>query len=233
MTLSPAPVSAPLPDQPASPGGPQPYSPVEELANRLTHGVGAVLSLVGLVLMVVYSSLYGTAWHITSTAVYGASLVLLYSASTLYHSVRSARLRCLCQRLDHAAIFLLIAGTYTPFVLGPLRGGWGWSLFGVVWGCAVVGVVLKFFFTGRFHVLSTLIYLGMGWMVIIAAKPLFAALPLGGIWLLVAGGLCYSLGTIFYHWEKLPFNHAVWHVWVLAGSVCHWVAVFGYVVPRG
>lgn len=212
---------------------PQPYSPVEELANRLTHGIGAVLSLAGLVILVVHSTLYGNAWHITSTAVYGVSLVVLYTASTLYHSVTSPRARRLCQRFDHAAIFLLIAGTYTPFVLGPLRGGWGWSLFGIVWGCAVVGVVLKFFFAGRFDVLSTLIYLAMGWLVLIAAKPLFAALPLGGIWLLVAGGLCYTFGTVFYLWEKLPFNHAVWHVWVLAGSACHWAAVFGYVVPRG
>lgn len=210
----------------------QPYSPVEELANRLTHGVGALLSVAGLVLLVVHSALHGTVWHVVSTSVYGATLILLYTASTLYHSVSSERWRARMQRFDHAAIFLLIAGTYTPFVLGPLRGGWGWSLFGVIWGLAIAGVLLKFRFAGRHDVLSTLLYLAMGWLVLIAAKPLFAALPAGGLWLLFAGGLCYSIGTIFYLWQRLPFNHAVWHVWVLAGSACHWVAVFAYVVPR-
>ncbi|MBA3848741.1 MAG: hemolysin III [Opitutus sp.] len=208
------------------------YSPAEELANRLTHGVGALLSVAGLVLMVVYSALHGDAWIVTSTAIYGASLVVLYTASTLYHTVRSDRWRRLCQKLDHAAIFLLIAGTYTPFTLGPLRGSWGWTLFGIVWGCAVVGIVLKLFFAGKADVLSTIAYLVMGWLVVIALKPLVAALPSGALWLLVAGGLCYSVGTIFYLWQRLPFNHAVWHVWVLGGSVCHWAAVFGYIVPR-
>lgn len=211
---------------------PDAYPPAEEFANRLTHGFGAVLSVTGLVLLVVYSSLYGTVWHIVSTAVYGATLVLLYTASTIYHTVKSEKWRRRCQRFDHAAIYLLIAGTYTPFVLGPLRGGWGWSLFGIVWGCALVGVVVKFFYAGRGDVLSTILYLAMGWLVLIAAKPLFASMPFGGICLLIAGGLCYSFGTIFYLWEKLPFNHAVWHLWVLAGSVCHWAAVFGYIVPR-
>lgn len=210
---------------------PNRYSPAEELANRLTHGLGAVLSLAGLVLLVVYSSLRGDAWIITSTAVYGASLVILYTASTLYHSVSSDRWRRLLQKVDHAAIYLLIAGTYTPFVLGPLRGSWGWTLFGIVWGFAVVGVILKLFFAGRADVLSTIAYLVMGWLVVIAIKPLVAALPAGALWLLVGGGLCYTVGTIFYLWEKLPYNHAVWHVWVLGGSICHWAAVFGYVVP--
>ncbi len=211
---------------------PDRYPPAEELANRLTHGFGAVLSLAGLVLMVVYSALHGDAWVVTSTAVYGVSLVALYTASTLYHTVTSDRWRRLCQKLDHAAIYLLIAGTYTPFTLGPLRGSWGWTLFGIVWGCAVVGVVLKFFFAGKADVLSTVAYLVMGWLVVIALKPLVAALPAGALWLLVAGGLCYTLGTVFYLWEKLRFNHAIWHVWVLAGSACHWAAVFGYIVPR-
>ncbi|MDP1579267.1 MAG: hemolysin III family protein [Candidatus Didemnitutus sp.] len=218
---------------PAASLAPNAYPPHEELANRLTHGIGALLSVTGLVLMVAYSAMFGDAWIITSTAIYGATLVLLYASSTLYHSVTSPRWRRICQRIDHAAIYLLIAGTYTPFVLGPLRGAWGWSLFGVVWGLAIVGVVLKFFFAGRFNVISTLAYLAMGWLVVIAAKPLMAAVPSGALWLLVAGGLSYSLGTIFYLWERLPYNHAVWHVWVMAGSVCHWVAVFGYLVPSG
>jgi hemolysin III len=211
---------------------PKGYSPVEEAANRLTHGFGALLSVAGLVLLVVHSARHGDAWMVTSTAVFGTTLVLLYSASTLYHSVSSDRWRRLGQKLDHAAIYLLIAGTYTPFTLGPLRGAWGWTLFGIVWGCAVVGVVLKLFFAGKFELLSTVAYLAMGWLVVIALKPLVAALPAGALWLLLSGGLCYSLGTIFYHWEKLPFNHAVWHVWVLAGSACHWAAVFAYLVPR-
>ncbi len=210
---------------------PDRYPSSEELANRLTHGFGAVLSVAGLVLMVVWSALHGDAWVVTSTAVYGVSLVVLYTASTLYHSVTSDRWKRLLQKVDHAAIYLLIAGTYTPFVLGPLRGGWGWTLFGIVWGFAVVGIILKLFFAGRADVLSTIAYLVMGWLVVIAIKPLIAALPAGALWLLVGGGLCYTVGTIFYLWEKLPYNHAVWHVWVLGGSICHWAAVFGYVVP--
>lgn len=211
-------------------GAPFFYPPREELANRLTHGVAAALSLAGLVLLVVYSALHGDAWHIVSTAIYGTTLVLLYTTSTVYHSV-GARWRLLWQRFDHAAIFLLIAGTYTPFVLGPLRGTWGWSLFAVVWGLALAGIVLKFRFAGRFDVLSTLVYLVMGWLVLVAIKPLVAVLPAGGLWLLVAGGLCYTVGTAFYLWQRLPFNHAVWHLWVVAGSVCHWAAIFVYIVP--
>lgn len=209
------------------------YSPREELANSLTHGLGALLGVAGLVLLVVASVRYGDAWHVTSTAIFGTTLVLLYTASTLYHSIPGERRKHLLRKFDHAAIFLLIAGTYTPFMLVTLRGPWGWSLFGVVWGLAATGVALKFWFAGRFRLASTLIYLGMGWLVMIALKPLLAALPRAGFVWLVAGGACYSLGTIFYLWKKLPYHHAVWHLWVLAGSVCHWVAVYGYVVPSG
>lgn len=207
------------------------YPPQEEFANRLTHGFGAVLSLAGLVAMVFYSWLYGDAWHVGSTFIYGVTLVIVYSASTLYHSVQNPRWRVLCQKIDHAAIFLLIAGTYTPFMLNSLRSGTGWNIFGVVWGCAAVGVVLKFFFGGRGDVISTLLYLALSWLILLAARPLFEALPAGAFRLLLAGGACYTLGAVFYLWEKLPFNHAVWHVWVLAGSACHWLAIFGYIVP--
>ncbi len=207
------------------------YSPREELAHALTHGVGVGLSIAGLVLLVVASARFGDAWQVTSSAIFGATLVLLYTASTLYHSFRSEHLKAVLRKFDHAAIFLLIAGTYTPFVLVTLRGAWGWSLFGVIWGLAVAGVVLKFWFTGRFRVVSTLIYLGMGWLVLIALKPLVAALPRGGLAWLFAGGVCYTAGTLFYLWKRLPYHHAVWHVWVLAGSVCHWVSVFSYVIP--
>jgi len=204
----------------------------EELANRLTHGVGAVLSVVGMVLVVTFSALHGDAWHVTSTSIFGFSLVALYTVSTLYHSFRSEKLRHLLQKFDHAAIFLLIAGSYTPFVLVTLRGSWGWSLFGVVWGLAAIGIGLKFWFAGRFRLVSTLIYLAMGWLVLVAFKPLWLALPRVGVYWLLAGGACYSLGTIFYLAKRLPYGHAVWHLFVLGGSVCHWLAVFFYVVPR-
>ena len=205
-------------------------TPQEELANTLTHGVGIVLSGAGLVAMVLSSVAQGDAWKITSTAIFGATLVMLYTASTLYHAVKLERTKLLLQKFDHAAIFLLIAGSYTPFVLVTLRGPWGWSLFGVVWGLAGAGVVLKFWFAGRFRFASTGIYLGMGCIVIIAIKPLVAALPWAGFIWLVVGGACYSLGTVFYLWKKLPYHHAIWHVWVLAGSGCQWIAVYGYVV---
>jgi hemolysin III len=207
------------------------YPPREELANRLTHGFGAALSVAGLILLVVYAARFGTAWHVTSTAIFGSTLVLLYTSSTLYHSFRGEQTRQLLQKFDHAAIFLLIAGTYTPFTLVTLRGPWGWSLFGVVWGLALVGVSLKFWFAGRFRLVSTIIYLGMGWLVMVAIKPLLAALPAGGMRLLVAGGLCYTGGAVFYLWKQLPYQHAIWHLFVLGGSTCHWAAIFLHVVP--
>jgi hemolysin III len=207
------------------------YSNREELANSLTHGLGVALSIAGLVLMVVFSSRFGDAWHVVSTAVFGATLVLLYTSSTLYHSFRGERIKQVLQKIDHAAIFLLIAGSYTPFVLVTLRGPWGWSLFGVVWGLAIVGVALKFWHAGRFRLVSTLIYIGMGWLVLVAFKPLSAALPAGGLRLLIAGGLCYTGGAAFYLWKSLPYQHALWHLFVMAGSACHWAAVFFHVVP--
>lgn len=207
------------------------YTPREELANSLTHAIGALLSGAGLVLLVIRSAQHGDAWHVVSTAIFGATLVLLYTASTLYHSFRSERTKQVLQKFDHAAIFLLIAGSYTPFVLVTLRGPWGWSLFGVVWGLAVVGVTMKFWLAGRFRLGSTLIYVAMGWLVLVAIKPLLAALPAGGIKLLLAGGLCYTGGAGFYLWKRLPYHHAVWHLFVLAGSACHWAAVYLHVVP--
>ena len=207
------------------------YTRGEETANQLTHALGIVFGVAGLVLLVVFSLRNGDAWHVVSTAIFGAMLVLLYTASTLYHSFKAERTRHLLQKFDHAAIFLLIAGTYTPFVLVTLRGPWGWSLFGVVWGLAILGVVLKFWFAGRFRMVSTVIYIVMGWLVLIAIKPLLAALPAGGMKLLVAGGICYTGGAVFYLWKRLPYHHAIWHLFVLGGSACHWAAVFLYVVP--
>jgi hemolysin III len=213
-------------------GSTAPFDPREELANSITHGIGALLSVAGLVALVVFSVRFGDAWHVVSTAIFGATLVMLYLASTLYHAVRGVHRRALLRKFDHAAIFLLIAGTYTPFVLVSLRGPWGWSLFGVVWGMALAGSVLKFFFAGKYRRISTGIYVLMGWLVVIALKPLVAALPTAGLAWLLAGGLFYTFGAVFYLWRSLPYHHAVWHLWVLCGSVCHWIAVFGYVIPR-
>jgi hemolysin III len=207
------------------------YSPAEECANALTHGFGLALSLAALVLLVVFASLRGDVWHITTSAIFGAALVALYSSSTLYHCVRREALKLRLRKLDHSAIFVLIAGTYTPFLLVNLRGPWGWSLFGVIWALALAGIVMKTRFTGRFPVASTLIYVVMGWLIIIAVVPMLRTIPRGGLSLLLAGGLCYTGGTVFYLWRKLPFHHAVWHVFVLAGSVCHFFAVFSYVLP--
>jgi hemolysin III len=207
------------------------YTPREELANALTHGFGAALSVAGLAVLVSLASVRGDAWSVTATAIFGATLVLLYTASTLYHSFQGESLKRLLRKVDHAAIFLLIAGTYTPFLLVSLRGPWGWSLFGVIWALAITGVVLKFWFTGRAKVLSTLLYLAMGWLVVIAINPLRQSVAPAGLWLLLAGGLSYTLGTVFYLWRRLPYHHAVWHLFVLGGSVCHFFAVFVAVVP--
>ncbi|MCG8017426.1 MAG: hemolysin III family protein [Candidatus Thiodiazotropha sp. 'RUGA'] len=207
------------------------YTLGEEIAHAVTHGVGVLLSVAGLAILVTYAALYGDVWHITSCSIYGATLILLYSASTLYHGIPMPRAKRVLQRFDHAAIFLLIAGTYTPFTLVNLRGSWGWTLFGLVWGFAIVGVLLELFRDVRLKWLSLSLYLGLGWLVVVAIKPLIDAVEVGGIVLLLAGGLCYSLGVIFYIWRRLAYHHAVWHLFVLAGSVLHFFSVFFYVVP--
>ncbi len=208
-----------------------PYSRGEELANSLSCGLGALLSLAGLVLLVVATAQQGDPWRILSCSIYGATLLLFYSISTLYHSIQRPRLKYLLRILDHIGIYLLIAGTYTPFALVLLRGAWGWSLFGVVWGLAAAGSLLKVFLTHRLLVLGPVIYLAMGWLVVVVLKPLLAVLPLAGFWWLVAGGLIYTLGVFFYAIDKIPYNHSIWHLFVLAGSGCHFWAVYRYVVP--
>jgi hemolysin III len=210
-----------------------PASPplIEEIANSVTHGIGAILGLSALVLLVVAAALRGTARHVVACAVYGSSLVLLFTASTLYHSLTPPRAKAIMKILDHSAIYLLIAGTYTPFLLVTLRGAWGWSLFGVIWGLTIIGIVFKVFFAGRFKLLSTLIYLGMGWIAVIAIHPLVHHLPRGGVIWLVAGGLFYTGGTVFYLWRGLRFHHAIWHGFVLAGGLCHFASVMLYVIP--
>ena len=208
------------------------YSVAEEVAHATTHGVGLLLSVVALVVLVWFATLHGDLWHIVSVSIYGATLVLLYTASTLYHSIPHPRAKQVLQSIDHASIYLLIAGTYTPVTLTTLRGGWGFTLFGIVWGLALVGVLLEAFAKKRLRVVSLVLYLGLGWLAAVAVKPLFERVPLGGLALLLAGGLAYTAGVGFYVWRKLPYHHAVWHVFVLIGSVCHFFAVLLYVIPR-
>lgn len=210
----------------------QPYTLRQEIANSVTHGIGTALSVAGLTLLVVLASFRGSARHIVSVAVYGSTLVLLYLASTLYHAIPHLGAKRVLKIIDHSAIFLLIAGTYTPYTLISLRGPWGWSLFGTVWGLALVGVLFKLFFTGRYERLSTAIYLLMGWIIAVALRPLAMALPTGGVVLLLLGGVAYSGGVIFYVQER-RYSHAVWHVFVILGSLCHFFSVLFYVLPRG
>lgn len=204
----------------------------EERINMLMHLVGLVLAIGGTATMISLAGVFGSAWHVVSFSIYGGTLVLIYGISTLYHGLHRPRTKRLLRVADHIGIFLFIAGTYTPFALVALNGGWGWSIFGVVWGLAGVGIVLKIFFTGRFDLLSTLLYIGLGWVVLVAIVPLVRAMPLGGLLLLVAGGLAYTGGAAFYMWERLPFSHAVWHGFVLLGSCCHFFAVLLYLLPH-
>ena len=202
-----------------------------ENVNCLTHGLGLALSLAAAPLLIVLAALHGNAWHIVGVSVYGATLIALYTASTAYHACRSERLRRVFQVLDHSSIYLLIAGTYTPFALVNLRGPWGWTLLGLVWGIAVFGIAWKIIAASRWPAVSLASYLLMGWLAVVAVKPLIAAVQLGGIAWILAGGLAYTLGTIFLGWKRLPYHHAVWHVMVIAGSVCHYLAIAKYVVP--
>jgi hemolysin III len=207
------------------------YTFGEELANSITHGLGIALSIAGLVILVVLSVIHGNAWHVVSCAIYGTTMILLYTASTLYHSFQNPNIKRAMRVLDHSSIYLLIAGTYTPFTLVTLNGPWGWSLFGVIWGLALAGIAFKVYFTGRFPKISTIIYVGMGWIAVIAIKPLIDILPTGGLIFLFGGGLSYTFGVIFYVWHKLPYHHAVWHLFVLGGTVLHFFAILLYVVP--
>ena len=203
----------------------------EEIANALTHGLGATAALAGGAVMITLAALYGDGWQLGSAIVFGISLLLLYLASTLYHAIQHPIAKGRLKVFDHCAIYLLIAGTYTPFTLIGLRGPWGWGLFAAIWGLALAGIVFKLFYTGRFKLLSTMIYIAMGWLVVVAIKPLLEALDAWALGWLLAGGLCYTLGTVFYHRPKLKYSHAIWHLFVVAGSVCHYIAVMSQVVP--
>ncbi len=208
------------------------YSLGEEIANSVTHGIGALLAIGGLAVLVGFASLHGNAWHIVTSSIFGGTLILLYVASTLYHSIPNPGIKKILKVIDHSAIFLLIAGTYTPFLLVNLRGPWGWSLFGAVWAIAVTGIILKTTAFGKIRGISTGLYLAMGWIIVIAIKPILSALEPGGLVMLLLGGLAYTGGVVFYAWKKLPYGHAIWHLFVMAGSCCHFFAVLFYVIPR-
>lgn len=207
------------------------YSVKEEIAHSVIHGVGILLSIAGLIALLAVARRTGNASYVLACAVYGVTLILLYLASTLYHCVPSPRAKRTLRVLDHSAIYLLIAGTYTPFTLISLRGPWGWTLFSLVWGMAALGIAFKVAAIGRFRWLSMALYLGMGWLVLVALGPLRLAVSPQGVTLLFLGGVSYTLGTVFYGWRRLPYHHAIWHAFVLAGSVLHFFAVFLYVMP--
>ncbi len=201
------------------------YSAAEEIAHAVTHGIGCLLAIAGLVVLVVQASRRDETWDVVGAAIFGATLVALYLASTLYHAVTAPRAKAILQRMDHAAIYLLIAGTYTPLCLGPLRGPWGWSLFGVVWGLGLGGAILDVATSRRFRWLSLVLYLLMGWLALTAIRPMLDTFDRATLLWIAAGGVCYTGGVAFYVWRRLPWHHAIWHVFVLGGSACHWIAV--------
>ena len=200
------------------------------MAHAVTHGVGALLSVVGLVALLLRTDGHDN-WNVVASTVYGTSLILLFTASTLYHAVSGARAKRILQQCDHAAIYLLIAGTYTPFALISLRGAWGWSIFGVVWGLAVAGIVFELLNRHRASRRWSLVfYIGLGWVAVVAIRPLLAAVPVPGLVLLLAGGVCYTGGAVFYVMRRLSWHHAIWHVFVLGGSLAHFICVYRFVL---
>ncbi|PCH76684.1 MAG: hemolysin D [Flavobacteriaceae bacterium] len=209
---------------------PKSYSKLEENINIASHGVGFLLSIVALVVLLLKASKTGSAISIVSVSIYGASLIILYAASTLYHAAKTPKLRERLNIFDHASIYVLIAGTYTPFTLLVLEGWVGWTIFGVSWGIALLGVILKLFYTGRFDRVSTISYVVMGWVIVLAIKPLMDTMAVDGLWWLLAGGLSYTIGALLYSIHKLPFNHAIFHFFVLFGSLAHFIAIYCFVV---
>ncbi|NMO96477.1 PAQR family membrane homeostasis protein TrhA [Paenibacillus lemnae] len=207
------------------------YPRREEIANAVTHGIGVVLSTAALVLLIVFSSLKGNVWHVVSFTIYGTTMLLLYLNSTLVHSFKEGKAKDVFEFLDHSSIYLFIAGTYTPFLLVAIRGTLGWSLFGIIWGVALAGCIFKAFFVKKFLLMSTVFYVAMGWLIVIAWSPLNAVVAQEGMNLLVGGGLLYTLGTVFYVWRGFPYHHAIWHVFVLAGSILHFFSVLLYLLP--
>ncbi|HVP42478.1 MAG TPA: hemolysin III family protein [Terriglobales bacterium] len=206
---------------------------MDEFANALTHGIGLLLALIAVPVLIMLAAMHGSAWHVVGISVYGSSLIALYAASTLYHWVQHPPAKRILRIIDHSAIYLLIAGTYTPFMLVNLHGPWGWTLLALVWTMALFGIAWKLVNLERYVVASTIVYIAMGWLVLIAARPLFRAVPLRGLAWLLAGGLAYTVGIVFFGWSRIRFNHAVWHLFVLVGSACHYVAVMRCVLPHG
>ena len=206
------------------------FSITEEIWHAITHGVGLGLSIAGLVVLVVFSAMDGTALSVTSSAIFGAALIILYGSSTFYHAITNTKIKMIFQQLDHASIYVLIAGTYTPITLLTLEGAWGWSIFGVIWVSALLGISLKMIYPKRFETFSLILYVIMGWMIVIAIQPMLENMESGGLWLLLAGGLSYTFGVIFYVWDNLAFNHAIWHLFVLGGSILHYFMILFYVI---
>ncbi len=204
----------------------------EEIANSITHGIGAALSLAALVLLVVFASIYGDTWRVVSFSIYGTTLFFLYLASTLYHSFTNKRVKRFFRILDHSSIYLLIAGTYTPVTLVPMRGPWGWTIFGLIWAMAIGGIIVKIFMMGKYRFLSVLVYVAMGWLILIAIKPILQMVPRGLIIWLFIGGLCYTFGLIFYTRDKIPYYHAIWHLFVLGGSISHFFGMLLYLTKK-
>ncbi|MDQ0217833.1 hemolysin III family protein [Peribacillus cavernae] len=207
------------------------YTKKEELVNAITHGIGVLLSIAALVFLILISARQGSSWHVAAATIYGISMLVLYTASTLVHSFPPGKAKDIFEIFDHSAIYFFIAGTYTPFMLLVINGALGWTLLGIVWGVALVGVVFKAFFVKKFLYLSTILYIAMGWLIVIAWNPLAATLPAAGMQLLIVGGLLYTFGAVFYVWRGFPFHHGVWHLFVLGGSAAHFFAVLLYVLP--
>lgn len=207
------------------------YSDTEEIFHTISHGVGIVLSIAGLAILVAFATLNGNGWHIASSSIYGATLILMYSFSTLYHGIPHSQAKQILQQLDHAAIYLLIAGTYTPFLLVNLRHDWGWLLLVIIWTVAIIGVIFELSNYKPFKRISLWLYMTMGWMILLAIKPMLDNVHIGGIVLLVAGGLAYTIGAIFYVRKQMPYHHVIWHFFVLAGSILHFFSILFYVIP--
>lgn len=201
------------------------FSKGEEVANAITHGIGALLSVAAMVILIVFASIHGTVWHIVGFALFGVTMLLLYICSTLVHSFPQGKAKDVFEIMDHASIYFFIAGTYTPFLFIAVKGTLGWTLFGIVWGFAIAGTVFKAFFVKRFLYVSTLLYIFLGWMIVFAWGPLSANVTFDGMIMLVIGGVFYSIGAIFYVWRGFRFHHAIWHIFVLGGSVFHFFAV--------
>lgn len=206
------------------------FSLTEEIWHAITHGIGLALSIAALTIMVAYSSLSGSVLSVLASILFGTTLIILYGSSTLYHAITHHELKKKFQQFDHASIYILIAGSYTHVTLVSLGGVLGYSIFAVVWGVSIVGIYLKFAYPGRFEKLSLVLYLLLGWLIVIAIKPLFEVMEPGGLWLLLTGGLFYTFGVIFYVWDSLPFNHAIWHLFVMGGSISHFLMVLLYVI---